>query len=117
MSMVGKKVRCVDNRGNEKILTIGDVYTIAEENTLGMHYKPAYKLAGIGKDHIDFFAYRFEEVDCEAKATIKATITDNDIDEDKLWAQWKAPHPGECACGIAKVDCDYHRPVDTSQWH
>lgn len=116
--MVGKLVKCVDNSGDlgQSLLVIGKAY-IVESVWRGGFGTPLdyYKLSGVYDPHtglqLEWSKDRFVTADDECPITQRMPkIKNDDLDEEKCWkAMRPSVLPHECVCGIARVDCSFHR--------
>jgi len=107
-TLVGRKVRCLDNDAVEGFLTVGNIYEIEEvASNKNYHLKDVRSMDG-SSDW--FMPSRFEfvaETSVIAMSQPKPTTTD--VEEDAAWAKWVAPAPGHCKCGMLRAQCQYHR--------
>lgn len=104
-----KRVKCIYNDGASNYLTVGGIYTVKEEK-VGPGGYAIYFLKEKPADVAAWRASRFVEV--EAGASIHQTSpSDQDPEEERLRNLLKPSRlPHECACGIARAVCQYHKP-------
>jgi hypothetical protein len=98
-SMVGKKVRALDNH---LVLVKGQVYTIVEEDD------DLFYLQEVSDGYLKT---RFELVTTPF-VKIKHSKAIEDAEEKRLRAIFTQPRAGNCPCGMAKQSCEYHREED-----
>ena len=101
-TLVGRKVRCLDNDEVEDVLTVGNIYEIEEVASNGNYHL---------KDVSNWFMpSRFELVDeTSVIAMSQPKSTTTDVEEDNIWQKWVAPLPGHCKCGMLRAQCQYHK--------
>lgn len=106
------KVRCVDATKSNRLLTAGAVYTVMSEDN------KQYRLAelpvghnGWRKDRFQVIAEPARPVPAPTAATAPRARSAVPFDpiEERYRAILTGPRPGECACGIPRHQCDYHR--------
>lgn len=91
------KVKCIDNKNGVPLL-LDAIYEVTGE------IQHSYILKGISPS--GWLKKRFEVI---SKSSI-ATKSSMDPEEERCWQMMRPYIPsGFCGCGIAKVDCNYHR--------
>lgn len=112
------KVRCIDAKG--RTLTAGRVYTVCVNgvNSLG---EPLYELTEIlnqrfRQSRFEIVSeivgeYTFTEADCSrppAKINEAPTV---DTSDWRVWRDHNQPATN-CACGIPRAQCAYHKEIE-----
>lgn len=52
---------------------------------------------------------KYNQLKCHIHHDVKEVVKDEPPVSEPAWKQFQHKAPGECACGIARVDCKYHR--------
>ncbi len=104
-------VKCIDNSdrgGGRPALTVNKVYKVQREGASSFYLQND---KGVVLDYIKgrFVAASDPNVGASAAPVQAARAPATKEVDVSDWRAWSNKQPGQCACGIARQQCDYHK--------